>query len=234
MNMCNKLMGPLRIGYESAKANLVPMVVLWLVAAATSVGYYALPGFAGLLEPLAEWQRTNGSPAAFASLAVYCGIVPGLFMCAIKSLRPRHPLATVVLLSLWAGLWGVVNNGMYTFLDGWIGSGNDFSTLLRKTAFDEFVWTVFVSAPCHSVFYFWVGRDFSFSRTRAEWPSSYVYDVYLPYLLSNWAVWLPVLFAIYSFPLPLQIQLAGLSSSFFALMCLQIGRRSAVSEPKEG
>lgn len=226
-------MSPLRIGYESAKVNLVPMVVLWLAAAATAVCYYVVPGFAALLEPLARWQRANGSIAAFASLAVFCGVVPGLFMCAIKPLRPRRPFATVVVLSMWAGLWGVVNNGMYTFLAWWVGSGKEFSTLLCKTAFDEFVWTVFVVSPCNSAFYFWVGRDFSFRRVLDEWPANYLHDVYLPYLVSNWAVWIPVLFAIYSFPLPLQIQIAGLASSFFALMCLQIGRRSAVPDSKE-
>ena len=231
--MDEKMANPLRIGFESARANVVPMVVLWLAAFATVIGYYALPGFADLLEPLAKWQRDNGAFAAFASLAVFCGVIPGLFLCTIKSLRPRYPLATIVVLSVWCGMWGVVNNWMYVFLDGWLGSGRDMGTLFMKTAFDQFVWTVFLVAPANAAFCFWLGRDFSFSRTRTAWPANFARDVFLPNLLANWIVWIPVLCVVFAFPLSLQIQLAGLASSFWTLMCLQIGRRSAACEIKE-
>jgi len=224
---------PLRIGFESAKANAVPMVVLWCAAVASAIGYYAVPGFAGLLEPLANWQREEGVVAAFLSLAVFCGVIPGMFMYSVRSLRPRHPLATTVAMAAWCGTWGVVNNGMYAFLSQWIGDGRDFWTLVLKTAFDQFVWTVFLVAPANAAFCFWVGRDFSFRRTRAEWPANYAREVFLPNLLANWIVWIPVLCAVFAFPLPLQIQLAGLASSFWTLMCLQIGRRSAVPCAKE-
>ncbi len=225
--MGEKISNPLRIGFDSAKANVVPMAVLWLVALATVLGYYAVPGFADLLEPLAKWQRDNGSLAAFVSLAVFCGVIPGLFLCTIKSLRPRHPYATVVAMAIWCGAWGVVNNWMYALLDSWFGGGRDLGTLFLKTAVDQFVWTVLLVAPTNAAFCFWLGRDFSSSRTRAEWPDNFVRDVYLPNLLANWIVWIPVLCMVFAFPLPLQIQLAGLASSFWTLMCLQIGRRSA-------
>ncbi len=228
MNRGVQFASPFRIGMESAMANAVPMVVLWTVAVATATCYYAVPWFADVLEPLAKWQRNNGPVAAFLSLAVFCGVIPGVFLCTIRSLRPRHPLATVFAMSAWCGLWGMVNNEMYTFLSLWLGDGRDFGTLLGKTAFDQFVWTVFVIAPSNAAFCFCAGRDFSLRRMRAEWPANYVRDVFLPNLLGNWIVWIPVLCAVFAFPLPLQIQLAGLASSFWTLMCLQIGRRSAV------
>ena len=203
------------------------MVVLWLAAFATVVGYYVVPGFADMLEPLAQWQHANGSRAAFVSLAVFCGVIPGVFLCSIKSLRPRYPFATIAAMAVWCGVWGVVNNWMYALLDGWFGSGRDLGTLFLKTAVDQFVWTVFLVAPTNAAFCFWLGRDFSFRRTRTEWPANFARDVFLPNLLANWIVWIPVLCVVFAFPLPLQIQLAGLASSFWALMCLQIGRRSA-------
>ena len=229
-----KSTSPFLIGMESAKANAVPMVVLWIAAVVTAVAYYAVPGVAGLLEPLAKWQRDNGAVAAFLSLAVFCGVIPGVFICSIRSLRPRHPLATVFAMSVWCGLWGIVNNEMYAFLSRWLGDGRDIGTLVMKTAFDQFVWTVLAVAPANATFCFWLGRDFSFRRTRNEWPDDYVRTVFFPNLLANWIVWIPVLCAVFAFPLPLQIQLAGLASSFWALMCLQIGRRSAVFERHGG
>lgn len=222
-----KLAQPLRIGLDSARVNAVPMVILWLAAFVTVGGYYWLPGFARALEPLAQWQRNSGWMAAFLNLFVFCGVIPGVFICSIKALRPQHPLATVLVQSLWCGLWGAVNNGLYIMLSKMFGNGTDFLTLVLKTAVDQFVWTVFVVAPINAAFYFWVGRDFSLARTRTEWPRRFVRDVFLPNLLANWIVWIPVLCVVFAFPLPLQIQLAGIASSFWTLMCLQIGRRSA-------
>ena len=219
---------PLRIGIESAKANAVPMVVLWCVAVATVAGYYSVSWFTNFLEPLAKWQRDNGAVAAFLSIAFFCGVVPGLFMCFVKSLRPRRALATVGVMTVWCGLWGIVNNWMYEFLHWWFGGGRDLVTLIQKTAFDQFIWTVFLVAPLNAVFCFWLGRDLSFAKTRSEWPRDYVRDVLMPNLLANWIVWIPVLCAVFAFPLPLQIHLAGLASSFWTLMSLQIGKRSAV------
>ena len=221
---------PLRIGLESARANRLPMVVLWALALTTVLTYYFVPGFADLLEPLAQWQSNNGSLAAFVTLFLFCGLIPGMFLLSIQSLRPQRPVLTVLAQSVWCGLWGMANNGLYTLQCRWFGDGTDIATLLIKTAFDQFVWTVFILAPCNATFFFWLARDFSFRRLRCEWPKRFVHDVFLPNLISNWIVWIPVLCFVYAFPLALQIQVAGIASSFWVLMCLQIGKRSTVQE----
>ena len=221
---------PLRIGWESAKANAVPMLILWAVAVCLIVGYYYVPGVADCFEPLARWQRESGWSAAFLNLFFFCGVIPGAFVWSIRELRPKYPFATLLVQSVWCGAWGVVNNEVYAALSRWLGSGADIGTLFLKTAVDQFVWTVLVMAPVDAVFFFWLGRDFSLSRVRADWPRSFVHGVVLPNLLSNWIVWIPVLCVIYAFPLPLQIQLAGIVGSIWTLLCLQIGRRSAIQE----
>ena len=45
------LMSVWRIGWAAAKANAVPMVVLWCLAAATVAAYYLVPGVAAAFEP---------------------------------------------------------------------------------------------------------------------------------------------------------------------------------------
>jgi hypothetical protein len=45
-------------------------------------------------------------------------------------------------------------------------------------------------------------------------------------LTANWIVWIPVMMAVYAFPLPLQIQLIGFASAVWMLVGLQAGARS--------
>ena len=49
-----RLPRPVRIGWESVKANAVPMVVLWLLAVLLAVLYYASPKVVGAFDPLGE------------------------------------------------------------------------------------------------------------------------------------------------------------------------------------
>ena len=44
-------------------------------------------------------------------------------------------------------------------------------------------------------------------------------------LVANWIVWMPVMVAVYAFPLPLQIQLVGLAGSFWMLVALRAADR---------
>ena len=220
-------MNPWRIGWESAKANAVPMFVLWLLAVATVLAYYLLPGAAEAFEPLRRWQQEGGWRTAFLNRVFFLGLLPGVFLLAVKSLRPENPLATIVAQSLWCGMWGVLTDLLYRFQAFMFGGGADFSTLLVKTLFDQFVFTAFVNAPANAVFFFWVSHGFSVARFRAERPRQFVRGLVLPNLVSNWCVGIPTTFALYALPPPLQLQVSGFVYAFWILMCLQIGLRSA-------
>ena len=66
-----KFRDALAVGLRSVRANAVPMVVLWLLAAATVVGYYFVPGVAAVLEPLRVWQTESGGVAAFLNRVIF-------------------------------------------------------------------------------------------------------------------------------------------------------------------
>ena len=222
-----------RIGWESVKANAVPIVVLWGLAAVTVLAYNFVPGVAAAFEPLKRWQTESGWLAAFLNRVFFCGILPGVFLVTVKSIRPRHPFATVVAQTLWCGVWGIACDWFFRLQSGWFGDGADFTTLLLKTAVDQFVWTVLAIAPANAVFFFWAGRDFSFHRVRNEWPRTFIRRMVFPNLLSNWCVWIPVIFVVYAFPQPLQVQVSGFAAAFWTLVCLQIGKRTALDKGTE-
>jgi len=218
---------PWSIGRESVKANAVPMVVLWFLAGTTVLAYYFVPGTAAAFEPLKRWQIESGWIAAFLNRAFFCGILPGVFLVTVKSIRPRRLCLTVFVYSLWGGMWGILCDVFFTLQTAWFGAGTGFVTLLAKTFVDQFVWTVFICLVPSAAFFFWAARDFSFVRTRREWPERFLRGVCLPMLLANWCVWFPVEFCVYAFPLPLQIQIVGFASAFWMLVALQAGARSA-------
>lgn len=218
---------PFRIGWASAKANVVPMIVLWTLAAGLALAYYFLPGFASLLEPLARWQTQSGWVAAFLNRFVFCGVLPGLFMLALPALRPaRRPVATVLLTALFCGVFGILTDAFFRLQCRWFGAGHDLATLLAKTAVDQFAWNVLVVTPCVSAFYFWAACGFSLRETRTRWPGQWPLRVFAPSLIANWCVWIPAVAATYAFPQPLQVQVSGIISAYWTLVCLKIGSTS--------
>ena len=219
-----------RIGIRSVRANAVPMVALWALAAATVWAYYAFPSVAVALEPLRKWQAEGGWWAAFLNRVFFNGLLPGVFLLAIPSIRPRHVLLVIGAQALWGGCWGVATDFFFRWLDVLFGSGRDMATLFCKMMSDAFGFTLLISAPADAAFFFWAGRDFSFARAWRERPKRFFLGLVLPNLISNWCVWVPVSLAIFAFPLPLQVQLSGFAAAFWTLMCLQIGVRTKNTE----
>jgi len=83
-----------RVGWTAVRANVWPMVILWLLAAVVVLSYYHVSGVAVFLEPLARWQTQCGWSAAFLNRFFFCGVVPGVFLVSMKALRPTFPFAT--------------------------------------------------------------------------------------------------------------------------------------------
>ena len=205
---------------------MAPMVVLWAAAFAFVGAYLLVPACRTALEPFAAWHRAWGWKAAFICQAFFCGILPGAALLLFRGVRPRRPGLTILAQTLWCGTFGIGSGEVFNLLAAWFGDNSSFPTLVLKTGFDQFVWTVLVIAPANAGFYFWVGRDFSFARVRREWPRRFFERVYLPNLIANWCVWIPVIFVVFVFPLPLQIFVSGMACSCWALICIQVGRRS--------
>ena len=217
--------GPWRTAWRSTAANAVPLAVIWTLAALTVAGYYLVPCVNAFLEPLRVWQTETGWLAAFASRFVFCGLLPGVFMVTLKALAVPHPLRVVVAQSVWSGLCGIVSGWMFDLHAQWLGTGTDLATLAAKTALNQFVWTPLYFAPAGAVVYFWIGRDLSFRRVRAEWPRDFLRTAVLPNLIANWIVWVPLAMLIHMFPTALQVQLAGFANAFLCLVLLTLGKR---------
>ena len=54
MKFAGDIRAALRIGLASARANLVPMIVLWMMAVGLAVAYYRIPGGTNMLDPVRD------------------------------------------------------------------------------------------------------------------------------------------------------------------------------------
>ena len=222
-----------RIGRNSIKANKIPLFFLWTFAFALVLAYYNLPCVKRFLQPVFDFQTYGGWKAAVLNRVVFCGLLPGVFLAAIKSIRPRCVVATIIANCIWMGLWGILSNMFFTLQTSIFGDGTDFTTLLRKILVDKCLWSALLCVPLNSIFFFWEGRNFSFSQCKNEWPRNYLIDMYLPLLAADFMVWIPVQCAAYMFPLPLQIQLVGFAGSFWSLVGLTTGAKIAFNTHDE-
>ena len=209
----------LRSGFASVRENVVPMAVLWFLSCLLVFGYYHGSVVAAVLEPLSRWQTEHGAVAAFLNRVVFCGLIPGAFLLTVKALRPRRAWLVILAYCLWGGGWGVLCDWFFTFQAAVFGEGRDCLTLFKKTMVDQLVWNVFICTPVNALFFPWLARDFRLGPKRS-W-RRFLLDDCLVLLIANWIVWMPVSVAVYAFPLPLQIQLVGLASSFWMLVALR-------------
>lgn len=215
------------IGWSSVKANAVPMVVLWGLSALLVALYYGLPSVSAALQVTGEWQSAHRLVGALMSRVVFCGLVPGVFMLAQASLRPRRAWLTVFATTVWNVVWAVPFDVFYHLQTAMFGEGGTLQTLVCKLVVDQFVWTVCLVSPANALFFRWQGADFSLASLRLvdvcrDWRM-----VFLPNLVANWCVWIPTTLAVYVFPTDLQIHVSGLIGSFWILLCLELGRRAA-------
>ena len=195
------------------------------MAVLTVLAFYHVPAADVVFGPLTKWQTQSGCEAAFLNRVIFCGIIPGMFLLGVKSIRPPRPLLTIAVYSLWGGMWGVACDGFFTLQTVVFGAGTDLATLVKKTLVDQLVWNVFLCTSVNAVFFPWVARDFRRRPMRSC--RDFMQDC-LSMLVTNWIVWIPVTVAVYACPLPLQIQLVGFASSFWMLVALRAAARKGV------
>ncbi len=227
------LVSPWVVGARAARENLVPGLILQLAALILLLSYYFLPGVAEFVEPVADLQRHYGPLASFVNRAFFAGILPGLFLLALPSLRTQTPWRSFFFGIVWWGMMGVYSGYFYHLQAVIYGNDHRLPTLLLKMLTDQLVYTPFFACPLNAVVHFWEAHGFSWKATVKAWPRRWVQHLLLPNLIPCWVLWVPGTMIVYSLPQPLQIQFSGLIGCFWALLCLRVGVHSTDSKPKE-
>ena len=220
---------PLSLGWQAAKANALPALIIQLLMLALLTGYYVSPSFSRSLEALADFKRQHGFAFVVIASILAGAIIPELFLIVffqrgrVRRQNFRNLLFTI---PVW-GFDGSLVDLLYRTEARWFGDVTTVSVVAAKICVDQFGYNPFFAAPFGVLTYEWKNTGISFKPIRDLFTPQHYRDKILPTLVATWAVWIPLMAIIYSLPLVLQFPLFALALSFWVLLLTYMTNRFA-------
>lgn len=220
---------PLTIGWDAARANAKPALIIQALMLALAIAYYTSPGTAAALHNLAEYKRGHGLPLVIVASVLAGALIPELFLILFFQ-RGRPHLGNLRNLAFTIPVWGFdgsLVDLMYRAEAYWLGDVATVPVVLAKICLDQFGYNVLFAAPFGVLTYEWKNSGISLRPVRDLFTWRHYRDKIIPTLLATWAVWIPLMAIIYSLPLVLQFPLFALALSFWVLLLTYMTNRFA-------
>jgi hypothetical protein len=220
---------PLTIGWEAAKANAVPALVIQAFMLALLIGYYASPAIAHQLNEFAEYKRAHSFVFVLLASITAGALIPEVFLILFFQ-RGRPHRANLRNLLFTIPVWGFdgsLVDLLYRSEAAWFGDIVTVPVVCAKICVDQFGYNPFFAAPFGVLTYEWKNTGISMRPVRDLFTWKHYRDKIIPTLVATWAVWIPLMAIIYSLPLALQFPLFGLALSFWVLLLTYMTNRFA-------
>lgn len=220
---------PLMIGWQAARANAVPALIIQTIMLGLLIGYYAHPSIASAVNRFAQYKRDHGLSFVLLASITAGALIPELFVILFfQRGRPhrgnlRNLLFTV---PVW-GFDGSLVDLLYRSEAAWFGDVVTLPVVAAKICVDQFGYNPFFAAPFGVLTYEWKNSGVSMGPVRELFTWHHYRDKIIPTLIATWAVWIPLMAIIYSLPLALQFPLFGLALSFWVLLLTYMTNRFA-------
>ena len=220
---------PLKIGWDAARANARPALIIQGIMFALGIAFYTNAGIAEALRNLAEFKRAHGIIFVVGGSVFAGALLPELFLILFfQSGRPQF--ANLRNLAFTIPVWGFdgsLVDVLYRAEAHLLGDLATLPVVLGKICIDQFGYNVFFAAPFGVLTYEWKNNRISLEPVRDLFTWRHYRDKILPTLVATWAVWIPLMAIIYSLPLALQFPLFGLALSFWVLLLTYMTNRFA-------
>jgi hypothetical protein len=210
----------LALGWEAARANLVPALLIQAIMLGLLLGYYCSPTVADLLDQLASYKLRHGYLFVVLAAIVAGAVLPELFLILFfQHGRPsRRNLRNLCFTTpVWA-IDGSLVDLLYRSEAAWFGDVVTVPVVCAKICVDQFGYNPFFAAPFGILTYEWKNSGFSLCSLGRSFSWVHYRDKVVPTLLATWAVWIPMMAIIYSLPLSLQFPLFSLALTFWVLL----------------
>jgi hypothetical protein len=218
---------PLIIGWDAARANAKPALIIQAIMLALAIAYYTNPRAAEALRSFAEFKRTHGLTFVVVASVLAGAILPEIFLILFFQ-RGRPHFENLRNLAFTIPVWGFdgsLVDLLYRFEAHWLGDIATAPVVLGKILIDQFGYNVFFAAPFGVLTYEWKNNGISLRPVRDLFTWQHYRDKIIPTLVATWAVWIPLMAIIYSLPLALQFPLFGLALSFWVLLLTYMTNR---------
>ena len=220
---------PLALGWEAAKANAVPGLILQGAMLLVLIGYYLSPAFADLLNRLAQFKSEHGLPFVVGSAVLAGALVPEIFVIVFFQrwrFRKQNLRNLAFTMPTW-GIDGILVDLMYRLNATWFGDVTTVWVVTAKILVDQLGYNPFFAAPAEVLVYEWKNEGFSWKSVRRALTWDHYRDKIVPTLLATWAVWGPLMAIIYSLPFALQFPLFSIALTFWVLLLTYMTNRFA-------
>jgi len=220
---------PFALGWEAARANAIPALIIQAFMLALLLAYYTNHTASAALSQIAEFKRTHGLLFVIIASITAGALIPELFLILFFQ-RGRLGLRNLRNLLFTVPVWGfdgTLVDLLYRSEAAWFGDVVTLPVVAAKICADQFGYNPFFAAPFGVLTYEWKNNGISLAPLRQLFTSAHYRDKILPTLLATWAVWIPLMAIIYSLPLALQFPLFGLALSFWVLLLTYITNRFA-------
>eukprot|EP01087_Luapelamoeba_hula_P016080 TRINITY_DN4911_c0_g1_i1.p1 TRINITY_DN4911_c0_g1~~TRINITY_DN4911_c0_g1_i1.p1 ORF type:complete len:302 (+),score=54.76 TRINITY_DN4911_c0_g1_i1:53-907(+) len=220
--------GILSTAIAAARSNIIPALVLQVMAAVIVVGYYTWAPFTAVADKVAHYKRVGSYLFSAISTCLIAGMIPWAVVTTRDYLAARQRGEPMN----WkrAGADGIFM--MFLFIERGVdvdflyrqqarlwGTNVDVRTIALKVLIDQGPYTVLWRTPFYLVCLTFKDVRFSFSKTiesLSVWKS--VKLRYCSMLVAAWAVYIPTATLIYALPSALQIPLFNIVACFYTLL----------------
>src|SRR5438034_11838363 len=186
---------PLTLGWEAARANAVPALIIQAFMLALLIAYYTSHTAAAVLSQLAEYKHSHGILFVIVASITAGALIPELFLIIFfQRCRPtlrnlRNLLFTV---PVW-GFDGTLVDLLYRSEAAWFGDVVTLPVVAAKICVDQFGYNPFFAAPFGVLTYEWKNNGISAKLLQQLFTINHYRDKILPTLLATWAVWLSLM-----------------------------------------
>src|SRR5262249_6084131 len=188
--MTQRTHSPLVLGWEAARANALPALVIQTLMLMLLVAFYTSQTAFTLLSQLAELKRTGGILFILVASVAAGAIVPELFLILFfQRGRPsrRHFRNLLFTVPVW-GFDGILVDLLYRSEAAWFGDVATLPVVVAKICVDQFGYNPLFAAPFGVLTYEWKNSGISLQPIRDLFTWKHYRDKIIPTLLATWAV----------------------------------------------
>jgi hypothetical protein len=184
------------------------------------LAYFHHPATGEALGRLAELKQRTGYVYTAVSAMIGGALIPEILRILFFQkgrIQPRNAANLAFTLPFWS-IMSIAVDLFYQLQARLFGTGVDVGTVAIKVLVDQLGYTALFATPVTCILYDWKQQGYHPRTLLRVFQPEYYRNVAFPVLITNWAVWIPLLAVLYCLPLSLQVPLFGLALSLWVLL----------------